>query len=32
VDESKPARAFSDYAVMIDQANLPKGISVIEMP
>lgn len=32
VNESKPARAFSDYTVSVDQANLPKGVSVIEMP
>lgn len=30
--DSKPARAFSDYAVTLDKANLPKGVSVIEMP
>lgn len=31
-DESKPARAFSDYELTIDKANLPQGVSVIELP
>lgn len=31
-DESKPARAFADYSVVIDRAALPKGIEVIEKP
>lgn len=28
---SAPARAFSDYEVKIDKANLPKGVEIIEM-
>jgi len=32
VDENKPARAFTDYALTIDKGELPKGVSVIEMP
>jgi len=31
-DESKPARAFSDYTVTINKANLPKGVEIIEKP
>jgi len=31
-DESKPARAFSDYAVTINKTNLPKGVEIIEKP
>jgi len=30
-DESRPARAYSDYEVKLDTANLPKGIKVHEM-
>lgn len=30
-DESKPARAFSDYDVKIDKAGLPPGVELIEM-
>ena len=30
-DESKPARAFSDYDVKIDKAGLPAGVELIEM-
>ncbi len=29
-DESKPARAFSDYDVKIDKAGLPPGVEVLE--
>ena len=32
LDESKPARAFSDYELEIDQTGLPQGVTVIEMP
>jgi CRISPR-associated protein Csd2 len=31
-DESKPARAFADYAVSIDREALPQGITIIEKP
>lgn len=31
-DDSKPARCFSDYALTIDRAALPHGVSIIEMP
>ncbi len=31
-DDSKPARAFSDYSMTIDTSSLPKGVTVIEMP
>lgn len=31
-DESKPARAFSDYEVRIDDADLPPGVTVISRP
>jgi len=27
-DEGKPARAFSDYEVIVDEANLPNGITI----
>ncbi|HBA83815.1 MAG TPA: type I-C CRISPR-associated protein Cas7/Csd2 [Verrucomicrobia bacterium] len=30
-DESKPARAFSDYDVTIDKAGFPSGVELIEM-
>jgi CRISPR-associated protein Csd2 len=30
-DPSKPARAFSDYTVILDKENLPAGITVYEM-
>lgn len=30
-DESKPARAFSDYDVKIDKVGLPPGVELIEM-
>jgi CRISPR-associated protein Csd2 len=30
-DPSKPARAFSDYTVILDRENLPPGITVHEM-
>ena len=30
-DESKPARAFSDYEVKIDKAGVPQGVELIEM-
>lgn len=30
-DESKPARAFSDYEVSIDRAGVPAGVELIEM-
>ncbi|NIA16404.1 MAG: type I-C CRISPR-associated protein Cas7/Csd2, partial [Nitrospiraceae bacterium] len=30
-DESKPARAYSDYAVTVDEENLPAGITVHDM-
>lgn len=30
-DPSKPPRAFSDYEVSVDQANLPEGVELIEM-
>jgi CRISPR-associated protein Csd2 len=30
-DESRPARAFSDYAVTLDRENLPSGITIHEM-
>jgi CRISPR-associated protein Csd2 len=29
-DESKPARAFSDYTVTVDRENLPSGVELIE--
>jgi CRISPR-associated protein Csd2 len=29
-DESKPARAFSDYNVIVDRKNLPQGVELIE--
>jgi hypothetical protein len=32
VDESKPARGFSDYKVEIKEDNLPAGISIIKLP
>lgn len=32
LDVSKPARAFSDYKLKIDQTGLPQGVTVIEMP
>lgn len=31
-DESKPARAFTDYALVIERTGMPKGVDVIEMP
>jgi len=31
-DENKPARDFSDYAVALNTANMPQGVTVIEMP
>ena len=31
-DEAKPARAYSDYEVAVDKANLSAGIDIIEMP
>lgn len=31
-DNSKPARDFSDYKFEIDKANLPSGVSIIELP
>ncbi len=31
-DESKPARAFSDYEVRIDDRNLPSGVTLIVRP
>lgn len=31
VDETKPPRAFSDYAVTIDKAGVPAGVELIEM-
>lgn len=30
-DVNTPARSFSDYEVKIDEANLPKGVEIIEM-
>jgi CRISPR-associated protein Csd2 len=30
-DLTRPARAFSDYEVAIDKANLPSGITMHEM-
>lgn len=30
IDSSNPPRAFSDYEIHIDQANLPKGVKLIE--
>lgn len=30
-DETKPARAFTDYQVKVDKANLPPGVELIEM-
>lgn len=30
-DESKPARAFADYAVTIDREHKPQGVELIEM-
>jgi CRISPR-associated protein Csd2 len=30
-DDSKPARAFADYAVTIDKPGLPDGVELIEM-
>jgi CRISPR-associated protein Csd2 len=30
-DESKPARSFSDYAVLIDDKSVPPGVELIEM-
>ena len=32
MDDAKPARSFADYALTIDKAGLPAGISIIEMP
>lgn len=29
-DESKPARSFADYAVQIDEANVPTGVKMID--
>lgn len=31
IDETKPPRAFSDYAVTIDKAGVPAGVELIEM-
>lgn len=31
-DEGKPARGFSDYALDVNKAGLPTGISVVELP
>lgn len=31
-DESKPARAYSDYEVRLDDRDLPPGIEIIQMP
>ncbi len=31
-DKSKPPRDIADYAVTIDDANMPKGVSILEMP
>lgn len=30
-DATKPARAFSDYSVVVDKANLPQGVELIEL-
>lgn len=30
IDNWKPARSFADYAITIDNANLPAGISIVE--
>jgi CRISPR-associated protein Csd2 len=30
-DESEPVRAFSDYAVLIEKANVPEGVGLIEV-
>lgn len=29
-DESKPARAFSDYVISIDNINVPQGVTFME--
>jgi|GEM_PF-3462258 len=29
-DETKPARAFTDYTVTIDRSAVPQGIEIIE--
>jgi CRISPR-associated protein Csd2 len=31
-DEAKPARAFSDYALVVDDKNIPQGVTVIQKP
>lgn len=31
VDESKPARVFADYTVVVNRSDLPPGIEIIEM-
>ncbi len=31
-DKSKPARDIADYVITIDEANMPKGVSIISMP
>ncbi|HPD31081.1 MAG TPA: type I-C CRISPR-associated protein Cas7/Csd2 [Phycisphaerae bacterium] len=31
-DEARPARAFSDYDINLDQSNLPAGVTIIEKP
>jgi CRISPR-associated protein Csd2 len=30
-DESEPARAFSDYAVLVEKGNVPAGVELIEI-
>lgn len=30
-DKNKPARLFSDYDIVVDKANVPDGVELIEM-
>lgn len=30
IDESKPTRAFSEYSISVDSANVPQGVTLVE--
>ena len=30
-DKTKPARSFSDYEIVVDKANVPAGVELIDM-
>jgi CRISPR-associated protein Csd2 len=31
-DESKPARAYSDYEVTVNKSGVPAGVEIVELP